>query len=391
MKDVSKNPLNTKILLSIFESPPLDLGGIHARQGFAYQDDVAAGFYLQMLSSVDLLEVSCETYDDILLVWQHDGNKTLEFVQVKAEHLDQLWTIAKLCEQSKSSKTSTKIGTSILEKNLFRDQYRESSWFRVVTCRQVDPDLGLLTRDRHHEHRAVSYAPFKYLADEVERRLPGVQSKKGNNLLFWLTNAYWDVIADKDIERLNMQVLTQALYELALPYDPDTVRAIYHNLRTLAKQTAEFGDDRWQEKRISRDQLLTRLKTWLDPLPDKGKVERLERKFADAGLDSVCLNVAKDQRLFYLQKKRSESYFTTEQTEEVEQQVLDKLHDLRSALDSGKIKATGAQFHDLCLNGVRALQPFATDAGASVIPSYLSGCMYEITARCRHRFTRLQP
>lgn len=387
---VSMESSDKKVFPSVFDTAPSDLGGIHARQGFAYQDDVAAGFYLQMLVSSNLLEVSCETYDDILLVWQDTNDKVLEFVQVKAEHLDQLWTIAKLCERSKTPKNPHGIGSSLLEKSLSRDQYNEASRFRIVTCRQIDPNLIALTRELCHEHRAVSYAPFKNLTEEVGKRLPGVMSKRGNGSLFWLSNAYWDVLAEGDIIRLNKQTLTEALYGLSLPCDPDTVRVIYDNLRALAKETAEFGVDKWKKKRISRDQLLARIKDWIDPYPDKGKTERLEQKFGDAGLDSVCFNAAKDQQRFYLQKKRSAGYFTIEQAEEIEHQVLDKLHTLRSSLDSGKIKINGAQFHDLCLSEVRCLQPSDESANNPLIPSYLAGCMYEITARCRHRFTRFQ-
>ena len=117
------------VLPSVFDTHPHDMGGIFARQGFAYQDDVAAGFYLQMLTSSNLLEVSCETYDDILLVWKDANDNALEFVQVKAEHLNQLWTIAKLCERTKTPNNTDGDGSSILEKILSRDQYKEVSRF----------------------------------------------------------------------------------------------------------------------------------------------------------------------------------------------------------------------------------------------------------------------
>lgn len=141
--------------------------------------------------------------------------------------------------------------------------------------------------------------------DKVETRLAGVKSKKGNNSTFWLSNACWDVASESDIVRLNQQTLTSALHSIGMPYDPDTVRGMYDNLRVLAKETAEFGVEKWKRKRISRDQLLAKLKNWIDPYPEKGKAERLEKKLDDAGLDDVCRNVAKDQQRFYLRKKRT--------------------------------------------------------------------------------------
>jgi Cap4 dsDNA endonuclease len=387
---VTTGSLDKKAMPSVFDVAPEDLGGIYARLGFAYQDDVAAGFYLQMLSSVDLIEVSCETYDDILLVWQEPGNTILEFVQVKAEHPDQLWTIAKLCERTKSPKYLDGKGTSILEKSLNRDQYIEPALFRIVTCRQIDSELTVLTRVRGHEHRSKTYIPFNNLVSKVLTRLDGVKSKNENDSVFWLTNACWDVASEHDIVRLNQQSLANVLHSLGLPYDPDTVRGIYDNLRMLAKETAEFGVEHWKQKRISRDQLLAKLKSWIDPYPDKGKVERLEQKLKDAGLDDTCRNVARDQQRHYLQKRRTAGYFTFEQAEDVEHLVLDKLHTLRSSLDTGKIKANGEKFHDICLNEVKGLQQADIGSSSPFITSYLTGCMYEITARCRHRFTRFQ-
>lgn len=375
-------------LPSIFDTVPTDTGGIHARQGFAYQDDVAVSFYLRMISTPDLVEVSCETYDDILLIWNIDGTKFVEFVQVKEEHPNQLWTVARLCGQTKTAQNIKGIGTSILEKSLARDQYAETSWFRIVTCRQVDPSLSILMNERNHMHRTTSHTPFKTLSDDIGKRLTEFKSKKNNDVYYWLCKACWDVIAESDIYRLNLYALTEALFRLNLPHDPDTVRGIYDNLRTLAKTTAEYGLEKWNQKRICRDNLIAKITKWIDPYPGMDKAKRLEHKFHNAKLDSVCLNAARDQQRFYLKEKRTGRYFTAAQAVDVDQIVLDKLHTLRSSLDSGKINLNGVQFHDFCLSEIRQLQ--STDCYSYLNPSYLSGCMYEITSRCRHRFTRFQ-
>lgn len=75
---------NTKVgLPSIHELPLSEIGGTDARRGFDYQDDVAAAFCLEMLASSGVLQVQCETYDDITLIWQNDSTEKVEFVQVK--------------------------------------------------------------------------------------------------------------------------------------------------------------------------------------------------------------------------------------------------------------------------------------------------------------------
>jgi hypothetical protein len=384
-----KDRKNRKNLLSVFDAVPEEIGGIQARQGFAFQDDVAAHFYVQMLLDENLNEVSCETYDDIVLIWQSESSKMAEFVQVKAEHPDRLWNIAKLCQRKKSKENPDGTGTSILEKSLARDQYLETAWFRIVTCRQIHSELKVLTTEREHDQRSHSYPQFKGLIQGIEARVKGVKSRNGHDISYWLLNACWDIFQENDIAGLNQANLAHALNKLELPCDPDAVREIYNNLRSLAKQTAEFGLEKWKEKRVSRDQLISRINDWFDPYPHMGRIERLKQKLLDAGLDQICLNVAKDQRGFYLNEKRTAGYLKIELAGQIEQRVLDTLNNLRSSLDSGKITASGVKFHDLCLKEVRALPAHQEGSGAASSPAYLAGCMYEITARCRHRFTKV--
>lgn len=93
---------------------PLEEGGPTARQGFNYQDHVAASKCLDMLLNAEknrLCEVWCEAEDDIVLVWQIQGEEWFEFVQVKSNEFDQLWSVAKLCE-----KDGKKTGASIKPK-----------------------------------------------------------------------------------------------------------------------------------------------------------------------------------------------------------------------------------------------------------------------------------
>jgi len=367
---------------SISESLPNDFGGIYARNGFAYQDDVAAGYYIEMLKNNELLEVSCETHDDICLVWNIEKEHFVEFIQVKAEHPDQLWSVAKLCERKKSAEN-----TSIFEKSLSRDQYSESSRFRLVTCRQIHSDLKLLTRELGHEYRSLSYSPFVKLERNIKLKVGDHKSKKGNDIEFWLKNAKWEVISEDEICILNMHALGVELYNLGLDSDPDTIRTVYDGLRTLAKDTAEYTVEKWKEKTIKRDDLINKIKSLINPYPEKGKVEKLESKMIEAGLDSICISVAKDQQRRYLSKRRSSPYLNTERVEDIEYKVLDTLHGLRASLDSGEFRDNGTQFHKRCLKEVTNLR---LDDVQELPSGYSSGCMYEIAARCRHRFKRIK-
>lgn len=343
-----------------------------------------------MLSNENLIEVACETHDDILLIRKLDGVEVAEYVQVKAEHLPQLWSVARLCERNKTATNQNGAGTSILEKSLGRDAHHEPSWFSIVTCRQIDSDLEVLSRERPHEDRKLSHELFKSLVDKVNRKIGNFASKKGNGTPYWLVNACWQVISDSEIIDLNEQRLARVLHSLGEPPDPDAVRSVYENLRTLAKFTAELPLMRRKEKYVSRSQLIAKIKNWNEPYPGLGQVERLEQKMKAAGLDVTCVEVAKEQRRFYLQKKRSGGYLSTDKAEDIDQHILDTLHKLRSSLDSGQLVENGVQFHDRCLKEIAAVNSAAV-GGDPVPRSYLSGCMYEIAARCRHRYIKERP
>ena len=64
---------------SIHDLPPLERGGVEARKGFALQDHVAVGFLIDLLATPGLLEVWCETHDDITLIWHNSTEQEVEF------------------------------------------------------------------------------------------------------------------------------------------------------------------------------------------------------------------------------------------------------------------------------------------------------------------------
>src|SRR4051794_33444511 len=101
-------------MASIFDLPPLEEGGPIARTGFTYQDHVAAALCLEMARGCDIEVVGCETHDDIILKKKSGGTTVAELVQVKSDELDQLWSIAKICERKTKDKVDV-VGSSILE------------------------------------------------------------------------------------------------------------------------------------------------------------------------------------------------------------------------------------------------------------------------------------
>jgi len=147
----------TKSQPSIRDVPPIETGGSEARRGFDLQDHVAAGFCIQMLTDSALKEVWCENQDDATLIWEEGSDERVEFVQVKNNQLDALWSVSKLCERETAqplssdpttktqSKKAKRIGSSILERSLGYDRCREACCFRIVTSWPINKDLQLLS------------------------------------------------------------------------------------------------------------------------------------------------------------------------------------------------------------------------------------------------------
>ncbi|MEE9911328.1 MAG: DUF4297 domain-containing protein [Deltaproteobacteria bacterium] len=132
----------SSVAQSIYDLSPSELGGFEARKGFAFQDHVAAGFCLDMLDDVTLIEVWCETLDDITLIFYMIDGTCVEFVQVKGTEFNQMWTVARVCHRETKGNGISKC---ILERSLAQDRCLERCRFRMVTARPVKDELKVLT------------------------------------------------------------------------------------------------------------------------------------------------------------------------------------------------------------------------------------------------------
>lgn len=378
---------------SIRDCFPKEFGGVAARNGFAYQDQIAAHFCIKMLLDPALKEVWCETYDDIVLIWQQEAGNLVEFIQVKSELPSGLWSIAKLCERTRSATRPDGIGSSLLETSLGREICAEPTRFRLVLARQLSQELELLTWEYGHADRSISNPKFKALADGVAAKISEFNSPKGNGYAHWLIHGQCWSVADDAIRPINERDLQSALEQRDTIADTALVRFVYENLLSFVKTVAEYKQPNLDKKVVSKQVLEAKIKSWLDPYPNSGVEERLANKLTDAGLDVIYVEAAKELRRAYVKARRGSGYLSlrTDQLDGVDVAVQDELLTQMAALDSGEIPDSGPQFHQRCLKAVK------TPAGASQVvmdalpAGYERGCMYEITARCRHRFARLRP
>jgi len=378
---------NTKPSLpSIHALSPKESGGPDNRRGLYYQDDVAAAFCLEMVESDKLLQVQCETHDDVTLVWQNDTVERVEFVQVKKEDSDQLWSIYKLCKREKGN------GSSILEKSLSRERCYEDCVFRIVTDADVKKELDLLTYG-HDDSRRDKHSPeFKTLSDAVTKKIGDFKSPKNNDCSHWLHNAYWDVRESREaLRNANLLLLQQLVTEKIGEYlAPDQADKVYDKLlRKVHDAAAPEKRANPKEMIIKREELLEWLKTVVRQQLYSGTIgnDTLKQKMGEASLSSTSISTAIDQRRRYRKERLSPIYLSLVDIERIESDVAAELHQAFSQLEAEEIDDTGPQFHYRCLDILKEIKK--THSMSIDTPlSFYQGYMYDISNRCLHRFSR---
>lgn len=237
---------------SIFTLPPLEEGGPIARGGFDYQDHVAVAFCLEMLRDATIQAVWCETHDDLLLDRVINQQHFVEFVQVKSDSLNQLWTVARLCERE-SRDNMLRQGSSIVEKQLARDRGDEQSLFRLVTFRDVHTELSLLKHATDQRNRDESDRLVVILTE----RLGNYVSPKQHGIHYWIRHMRWDVresihaIENSNLVRLDDYITTELHLPLLLRHKRDLYTDLVELMRRLAAARWADGAER---KRISREE-----------------------------------------------------------------------------------------------------------------------------------------
>jgi hypothetical protein len=169
-------------------SPATDAGGVAARQGFKYQDHVAAQLVLHMIGNPRLLRVECETANDVLLVWASEAGERPEYVQVKTTEGDKKWSPTEICARDPGGASRP---TSLIEKSLLADAIGASAQFRIVSRRDVSKALSPLKSPLGERRQEDSAA-----AEELGRKLAmkwRTTSQTGHDLAYWARNAYWQV------------------------------------------------------------------------------------------------------------------------------------------------------------------------------------------------------
>lgn len=371
---------------SIDEGPPQEEGGPIARAGFSYQDEVAVGFFLEMLCSPAIAKVHCESHDDILLVRCIEGVSYAEFVQVKGSQLDQLWSIANLCSRKAGA------GSSIFEISLSRDRHDLPSLFRLVTHRPVAAALRVLTYPLGAPGREADAEAVVALRSTIGGYCPDAKSIKGNDSQFWIDNCIWDVRnGHDDIVNSNLIKLIELSARDGRCLLPEQAQVLLNELREWAKRA---GEARWNPDRDKKIIARAEICAWWErrtaeirdgaTAPGGGK---LSAKLNEIGAGDEIVALAIEMRRDYAALMRTPRYMVEDETAALQQRVKSEMMLLRVRYSAGHIDVDGAAFLSMCLDRLNAVNETRPE-GEQDRSAFLQGCMYDITDRCLHRFGR---
>jgi hypothetical protein len=397
-KDVHEE---TKAQPSIRDLPPVETGGSDGRRGFDLQDHVAACFCIRMLTDPRLKEVWCENQDDVTLIWESGSGERVEFVQVKNNQLDGLWSVARLCERETAqprssdpamktpSKKVKRVGTSILERSLAYDRCHEPCSFRIVTSWQINKELQLLSFGA--EYRATVPEALTSLVAALRQHVSDFTSPNGRDCAFWAAETTWEVVDSiQSLRSRNILAFGQYVASQGEFVAPDQVEELY--MRLVAKvadaSRADWRTDR-EKKRIGRDTLVSWVTDAVQEAVHPGSKggRKLRTKMKKAMLPKDSIDSAVEERARYREEMLAQRYFTSTEYRAIEGEIVSLLHSLRTQLDSGMCDDPGIGFHARCRS---TLESFRESLPPDRRPpaSFVHGCMYDITDRCTHRFIR---
>lgn len=260
--------------LDVLIDDPSNAGGVAARAGFTYQDQVGVGFLLDMLADTTIVAVEFETADDITLRLFEDGSCINEYVQVKTTEDDRKWSIKEITDRSKSGR-NTIPGTSLCEKSLACDRFEAEPRFRIVSKRDVASALRPFCVPRGR--RKAVMEKVAALKESFSKKHRSFTSTNERNLGQWAENLYWQVAGSGDgLERdcVN-KILRMCEAEGSIPAMA-RAEAIYKELLSQVRDASEAdratdGD----KKSLSRTEIQ---QWWQEELEDIRANSRLHIK-----------------------------------------------------------------------------------------------------------------
>lgn len=223
-----------------------DAGGVAARLGFKYQDHVAAHFVLRAIEDRRIVQVECETADDITLIHHIDGVLFVEYIQVKSTDRDTKWNIKELTDRKNKNTPS-----SVAERSLISDKTLINARFRIVAQRGVSSSLDALTEPVELRD---SDGPIAALASSIKRRHPKTLSENRRDLDYWTRNTVWQVFPGiEHVENRNLRHMSRLAEDFSVSPSHTYIQEMYNRLLGLVDSAAVATRRTPAAKVIKRD------------------------------------------------------------------------------------------------------------------------------------------
>ncbi|WP_312886675.1 HamA C-terminal domain-containing protein [Rhizobium laguerreae] len=261
-----KLSMNIKPLVDPYTAS--DAGGVKARQGFTFQDHIAASFLLDLLSDPELLQVECETGDDIALRWLRNEKAVSEYVQVKITDGDSKWNLTEIC-----ARKSARVGTSLVETSLAADKFPGDALFRFVSTRGVNNTLRTLRTHRDRRFQPEIVDALTQLGEQVSKRLRKVSSPNERTVSDWVQACLWEVAGEKQaVQQMNINRIHRLFEMEGEALFASAVETTCDGLVTIARNAGdESMVDHATKKVISKEAMID---WWAATLKDAKRSNR---------------------------------------------------------------------------------------------------------------------
>lgn len=216
-----------------------DAGGVAARQGFKYQDHAAVQFVLEMIDG-PVIEVQCETSDDIEVTYQTTTLTYTEYIQVKVTEGDLKWKVTEFCKSDGKG--------SIYTKSFAFDNGSTDVCFRIITKRDVEKKLSYLTIGKDERSDPASRDK---LIKAIKNASQKYKSPVGREADYWVDNALWQVSGSaENLAAVNQKKLLQIAsnYGWAIPHAE--LEQIYKELLEMVDDAATASNKTQKDKKI---------------------------------------------------------------------------------------------------------------------------------------------
>jgi hypothetical protein len=244
-----------------------DAGGVAARVGFKYQDHVAAKLVLQMIGDRRIIQVECETSDDVTVKWRVGTTIVPEYVQVKTTDKDTKWTTKEL-----TTRTTKGVPSSLIEKSLLTDAHEANARFRIVARRGLAKHLTPLTDPLDLRGDLAEIEP---VARALQTKWPKTKSANGNDLEYWGLHAVWDVLPIEHINHANLQSISRLAEGAGANPSHSHAMRIYDDLLRLVEEAASATRRTPDDKIITREAALS---WWGEHLADTSAAQKQTSK-----------------------------------------------------------------------------------------------------------------